>query len=787
LQPLMSLELSLCRLLHSSAPLSSSSDQNSKGKEKSSNKGGGEESSSGNNQNNDDDEKERQRMQANMKMFMIGLVVFPVLYNIAARLMERAIKNKREREEFYQQKDEQIFFNTGTPASRMPAAAAGQQQRPPPPASLNRQEVNWSEFYYEMLLAGEVQEIIIHSGLNFATVILRPDAVIRGRPVVSNRYQLKYGSTTGPQARKASSLDSANLEDKIRQIEAKIGIPPGNGVSITYDRKPEAIGQGLGVAFTVAVLVAIGLLFRRMGRSFTSGITGRFSQMTKADFTLIDPKTRNMSGKKMVKFSDVAGLKEAKIEVKEFVDYLKNPDKYKTLGAKPPKGALLLGPPGCGKTMLAKAVATEAHVPFLSMNGSEFIEMVSGLGAARVRSLFAEARKRSPAIIYIDEIDAIGRKRGGGVGGSGSGGESEQTLNQLLVEMDGLLSSSQGNVIMLASTNRADVLDRALLRPGRFDRHITIDLPSVVERKEILEGHMKGVKLADKVDTYSERMATLTPGFSGADLANLVNEAALHAARLKKDKVHSKDLEYAIERVIAGPEKKTNVLSPAERRVVAYHESGHAIVGWMLQHTDALLKVTILPRTSQALGFAQYTPVDKKLYSPEEFMDRMCMALGGRVAESLTFNRITTGAQNDLEKVTKMANAQITQFGFNDKIGLVSFENDGGKKPYSNKLQNTMDMEARSLISEAYKRTEEVLRLHKADLETMAEALLDRETLNYDDVEALLGPPPFGKKHLVSPIDFENQMKQQAEMGGGGAAGSSSGNSGGGGGEQQKM
>ena len=274
-----------------------------------------------------------------------------------------------------------------------------------------------------------------------------------------------------------------------------------------------------------------------------------------------------------------------------------------------------------------------------------------------------------------------------------------------------------------------------------------------------------GVKLADQPDKFSERLATLTPGFSGADLANLINESALHAARTKKSRVASEDLEYAIERVIAGPEKKTNVLSPEERRVVAYHESGHAIVGWMLKHTDALLKVTILPRTSQALGFAQYTPVDKKLYSPEELLDRMCMALGGRAAESLTFNRITTGAMNDLEKVTKMAYAQIQQFGFNETVGLVSFEQDGGIKPFSKKLNAVMDREANLLIAKAYAATEQLLRDNKENLEIMAESLLKRETLNYDDVEKLLGPPPHGKKHLVSPVDYENELKQQAELG----------------------
>merc|ERR1719225_1441321 len=499
----------------------------------------------------------------------------------------------------------------------------------------------------------------------------------------------------------------------------------------------------IGLALVVLAFRGIQAMSKNVRSSMGGAGANPFSSMTKADFTLIDPMIRKGKG---VKFSDVAGLKEPKVEVLEFVDCLKNPDKYNELGAKPPKGAILLGPPGCGKTMLAKAVANEANVPFLSMNGSEFIEMIGGLGASRVRSLFAEARKRAPSIIFIDEIDAIGRKRSEGGGGMGnSNQEGEQTLNQLLVEMDGMGTTT--NVILLASTNRADVLDKALLRPGRFDRHITIDLPTLSERKDILESHMENVVLDAPKSTYSERLATLTPGFSGADLANLINEAALHAARDLQDKIMQKNLEYAIERVIAGPEKKTKMLSAHERNVVAYHESGHALVGWMLEHTDALLKVTIIPRTSAALGFAQYTPVDKKLFSPDEFMDRMCMALGGRVAESLTFNKITTGAQNDLDKVTKMAYAQIREFGFSKEVGLVSFDmSGGGKKPYSKKLAHTIDLEARKMIAESYSRTEQILFNNVDKLEILAQKLLEVETLNYNDVVALIGPPPHGEK-----------------------------------------
>ena len=357
------------------------------------------------------------------------------------------------------------------------------------------------------------------------------------------------------------------------------------------------------------------------------------------------------------------------------------------------------------------------------MNGSEFIEMIGGLGAARVRDLFKEAKTRAPCIIYVDEIDAIGRQREGtgSFGGQMSSGESEQTLNQLLVEMDGM--ASKEGVLMLASTNRADILDKALLRPGRFDRHILIDLPNLQERKEIFEKHLSGISLEHDPEKYSPRLATLTPGFSGADIANVCNEAALHAARTSQKLVKSKNLEYAVERLVGGTEKRSHALTQTERRVIAYHESGHALVGWLLPSSDVLLKVTIVPRTSLALGFAQYTPKEQKLYSKDQLLDKMCMALGGRAAENLTFNRITTGAQNDLEKVTKMAYAQIKYFGMSQRVGLVSFPDDSedpyAAKPYSKSFGNMIDEEARNMIAEAYYKTEQILKDNADKLKTV--------------------------------------------------------------------
>ncbi|KAJ8737461.1 hypothetical protein PYW08_000056 [Mythimna loreyi] len=599
--------------------------------------------------------------------------------------------------------------------------------------------VSWNEFVYSMLSKGEVEELIVRPDLEVVTIILHEGAIIKGKRSNHRVFHMNVG-------------DIHRFEEKLRETEKNLGVK--EGVRVIYDRN----GSVAGKVITTLLIAAVILSFLYSTKSMRMNINlGGFNQLGRAKFTLVD----SMSGQgRGVKFEDVAGLREAKVEVMEFVDYLKRPEHYKSLGAKVPKGALLLGPPGCGKTLLAKAVATEANVPFLSMNGSEFIEMIGGLGAARVRDLFKEALSRAPCIIYIDEMDAVGRARSTGPTSFGpGGGEGEQTLNQLLVEMDGM--KSREGVVVLASTNRADVLDKALLRPGRFDRHILIDLPTLAEREEIFNRHLKNIVLEELPDYYVKRLAYLTPGFSGADIANVCNEAALHAARHKQTIVKHTDLEYAVERVVGGTEKRSHAMSPAEKRVVAYHEAGHALAGWLLEHTDALLKLTIVPRTNMALGFAQYTTSDQKLYNKEELFDRMCMALGGRAAEAITFNSITSGAQNDLEKVTKIAYAQIRVYGMSEKVGLLSFPDlkAHGKSPFSKTLKNLIDLEARKLIGEAYFRTEKLLRDNQDKLIMLAEALLKKETLNFQDVENILGPTPFPKKKFIEPVEFENNLK----------------------------
>uniref|UniRef100_A0AAQ5YI20 Mitochondrial inner membrane m-AAA protease component paraplegin n=1 Tax=Amphiprion ocellaris TaxID=80972 RepID=A0AAQ5YI20_AMPOC len=598
--------------------------------------------------------------------------------------------------------------------------------------------ISWNDFVHEMLAKGEVSRVQVVPESDIVEIYLHPGAVIFGRPRLALMYRMQV-----------ANIDK--FEEKLRAAEEELNIDTKDRIPVSYKRTG-FFGNAVYALGMAAIGVAIlWYIFRLAGMGGREGGFSAFNQLKMAKFTIVDGK----SGKG-VSFKDVAGMHEAKMEVKEFVDYLKNPERYLQLGAKVPKGSLLLGPPGCGKTLLAKAVATEAQVPFLAMAGSEFVEVIGGLGAARVRSLFKEARARAPCIVYIDEIDAVGKKRSTNMSGF-SNTEEEQTLNQLLVEMDGM--GTTDHVIVLASTNRADILDNALMRPGRLDRHIFIDLPTLQERKEIFEQHLKILKLTQP----------LTPGFS-ADIANICNEAALHAAREGYKSIDTFNFEYAVERVIAGSVKKSKILSKEEQRVVAFHESGHALVGWLLEHTEAVMKVSIAPRTNAALGFAQILPRDQYLFTKEQLFERMCMALGGRAAEAITFNKVTTGAQDDLRKVTRVAYSMVKQYGMCDSVGQVSFpdtEERGavGRRPFSQGLQQQMDHEAKMLIARAYRHTEKLLLDNRDKLTLLANALLEREVVNYDDIEALLGPPPHGPKKMIIPQSWVEAERDKQDSG----------------------
>nr|DBA16920.1 TPA: hypothetical protein GDO54_002447 [Pyxicephalus adspersus] len=609
-------------------------------------------------------------------------------------------------------------------------------------------EVSWNDFVNEMLAKGEVARVEVDPETDCVYVYLYNDAVLLGQRVRPSSYRLKV-----------ANIDK--FEEKLRAAEDALNISLMDRIPVTYRRVDFFDKFKYVIIIGVLAAGALYFLLRASGMTGRQGGFSAFNQLKMARFTIVD----GASGKGIC-FKDVAGMHEAKTEVKEFVDYLKNPERYLHLGAKVPKGALLLGPPGCGKTLLAKAVATEAQVPFLAIAGSEFVEVIGGLGAARMRSLFKEARVRAPCIVYIDEIDAVGKKRSTNMS-TFSNTEEEQTLNQLLVEMDGM--GTTDHVIVLASTNRADVLDNALMRPGRLDRHIFIDLPTLQERREIFEQHLKSLKLTQPGTFYSQRLAELTPGFSGADIANICNEAALHAAREGHQSVHTSNFEYAVERVIAGTVKKSKIMSKEERRVVAYHESGHALVGWLLENTEAVMKVSIAPRTNAALGFAQILPREQYLFTKEQLFERMCMALGGRVAEVITFNKATTGAQDDLRKVTRVAYDMVKHYGMVPSIGQVSFPDDEktgiGKRPFSQGLQEMMDYEAQQLVASAFKHTEKILLDNRDKLQLLADALLEHEVINYSDIEALIGPPPHGPKKMIAPQSWIEAEKDKQDTG----------------------
>ena len=611
--------------------------------------------------------------------------------------------------------------------------------------------ISEQRFESNMLKRGDVEKVVAYKNGDFVTaeVYIKKDSL--KKPEYSDVAKETSSFSIQPSGNSQYQFTDATMETlKATIANAEKGLPDSQQTPIEYKQNESVFSNPL-VQFIImgVLLVAVWLfIMRRMSGGSGGGPGGQIFNIGKSKATLFD-KEAQVS----VTFNDVAGLEEAKQEVMEIVDFLKNPKKYTNLGGKIPKGALLVGSPGTGKTLLAKAVAGEAQVPFFSLSGSDFVEMFVGVGASRVRDLFRQAKDKAPCIIFIDEIDAIGRARGKNniVGGND---ERENTLNQLLVEMDGFGTDS--GIIILAATNRPDVLDSALLRPGRFDRQVSIDKPDLNGREQIFKVHLKPVKLAAGVD--AKKLSAQTPGFAGAEIANVCNEAALIAARKNKEAVDMQDFQDAIDRVIGGLEKKNKIISPEEKRIVAYHEAGHAIAGWFLEHADPLVKVSIVPRGVAALGYAQYLPKEQFLYTTEQLEDGMCMTLGGRVAEDIVFGKISTGAQNDLERITKLAYAMVTLYGMNDKVGNVSFNDTQGEyqfnKPYSEKTSELIDNEVRNQINVVYARTKALLTDKREGLEKLANKLIEKEILFQSDLEEILGKRPFD--HRTTYDEFVN-------------------------------
>ena len=604
--------------------------------------------------------------------------------------------------------------------------------------------------FVKLMASGDVEKFVKIENKKTVRFYIKPDSVQKAFYVQKFKQKLAKEKVKGNYLfeYKVDSWDSFNKElEDIYTKYAVVNIPDSSAVE-----ENDWFGPIANTVFSLVLIVVVWVLVMRKmgGGAGGSGGPGGIFNVGKSKATLFEKGGTKVN----ITFSDVAGLEEAKEEVMEIVDFLKQPKKYTALGGKIPKGALLIGPPGTGKTLLAKAMAGEAQVPFFSLSGSDFVEMFVGVGASRVRDLFKQAREKAPCIIFIDEIDAIGRARGKNA--MMSNDERENTLNQLLVEMDGF--GGDTGIIILAATNRPDVLDSALLRPGRFDRQISIDRPDVKGREEIFKVHLGPIKVSESLDIH--KLAEQTPGFAGADIANVCNEAALIAARKGKSGVEMKDFQDAIDRVIGGLEKKNKIISKDEKEVIAYHEAGHAICGWFLEHAYPLLKVTIVPRGTAALGYAQYTPKEQYLYTIEQLTDQMCMTLGGRAAEQIFFGKISTGASNDLQQITRMAYSMVTTYGMNDKIGNVSFydpsQENSFQKPFSEETGKIIDEEVRKMIDAAYHRTLDLLQSKKAEVEKLAQALLTREVLHKSDVEELIGNRPFEEKTTLEVSEAES-------------------------------
>lgn len=597
-------------------------------------------------------------------------------------------------------------------------------------------EISFRRFE-DMVLAHDVKRVVLIGNQNIVEVTLKDEALQNSKYKLELENQNSLGmSGSGPHY--YFKIESKDIFVK-KKDELNAQLDGGADYEYLVDEKSDYMNLFLNSGFFIIIILGFWFLMRRMTGG--AGPGGQIFNIGKSRAALFDAEN-----KVKITFDNVAGLDEAKEEVKEIVEFLKNPTKFTKLGGKIPKGALLVGPPGTGKTLLAKAVAGEAGVPFFTLSGSDFVEMFVGVGAARVRDLFKQAKEKAPCIVFIDEIDAIGRSRGKGQM-PGSNDERENTLNSLLVEMDGF--STDSGVIILAATNRPDVLDSALLRPGRFDRQIGIDKPDIIGRDAIFKVHLGPLKIDKKVD--SKKLAAQTPGFAGAEIANVCNEAALIAARKDKKAVDLKDFQDAIDRVIGGLEKKSKIISPEEKKIVAYHEAGHAVAGWFLEHADPLVKVSIVPRGMAALGYAQYLPKEQYLYQTEQLLDEMCMALGGRAAEEIIFGKISTGALSDLERITKMAYSIVTVYGMNEAIGNLSYYDSkqseyNFNKPYSEATAEKIDKEVKSIIDQAYTRTKDLLLDKKEQLEKIAQALLEKEIIFQSDLENLIGKRPFEKE-----------------------------------------